>query len=859
MNNDQVKNFAISLLHADDEDAVIKILKQAGYWDNPAVWRLYGDRDGNYATIGNQQSRPDAALVEKIVNCVDARLLNECLVRGIDPESGAAPSTIRAAISKFIEGRDESNDEHGRLEAWDRKLIQQEQQLITLAATGNKPPKSPCLTLVDAGEGQTPGKMADTFLSIDRSNKLRIPFVQGKFNMGGTGALKFCGTHSLQLIITRRNPEILKKWKGNPTWGSSDPRADEWGLTLVRRERPTGGTGEVRNSVYRYLAPIDAANHPQRGDVLSFSADTLTAMPDQNRPYDRNLSHGSILKLYEYDVKGFGSHILQPDGLLGRTELLLPRIALPVRMHECRAYRGVAERSFANNLVGVMARLIDSDSLEIGFPSSVSIMVRKEKMTAQIYAFQGDKAETYRKNEGIIFVINGQTHGTIPKTFFDRSRVRMGRLAKSLLITVDCSELSTGAREDLFMNSRDRLTNGELRKAVEHELEEVIAHHPKLRELRDRRRAEEISKRLEDSKPLEDVLNSILKSSPTLSRLFLLGQRLSRPHRAEPTEKKEGGGHGGDKGSGAFVGRSHPQYFRFHQQKEGVTLQRGAEIGRRCRIKFETDVENGYFERSEMPGRYHVEVIDGSLEGQEIDHSITLSDGIANWSINLPEDYLKAGDELTLQCSVTDDTLIDPFVNIAKISILSQVDHEQGTKKKKKPEGAGAEGSGGTGAGGKDGKSTSSGQASEGGIAMPPIIEVDESMPEWTQHGFDESTACIVIDDGDDSQAKYSFYINVANISLRTELKGSDADAELIKKKFIWANVLIGLALINDCRNGRDKKSNPNVEVDDEPTIPMVVNRTTKALAPFLVPMIDYLGALTAEEASALAQAGDEE
>ena len=114
LNNDQVKNLAICLLHADDEQTVIEILKKAGYWDDPTVWRLYGDRDGNYATIGNQQSRPDAALVEKIVNCVDARLLNECLVNGIDPESGAAPSTIRAAVSKFIEGRKETAGEHQR-------------------------------------------------------------------------------------------------------------------------------------------------------------------------------------------------------------------------------------------------------------------------------------------------------------------------------------------------------------------------------------------------------------------------------------------------------------------------------------------------------------------------------------------------------------------------------------------------------------------------------------------------------------------------------------------------------------------------------------------------------------------------
>jgi hypothetical protein len=62
---------------------------------------------------------------------------------------------------------------------------------ITLAATGVKGQEGdPCLTIADQGEGQTPRKFPDTFLSLEKSNKLRIPFVQGKFNMGGTGVLQ---------------------------------------------------------------------------------------------------------------------------------------------------------------------------------------------------------------------------------------------------------------------------------------------------------------------------------------------------------------------------------------------------------------------------------------------------------------------------------------------------------------------------------------------------------------------------------------------------------------------------------------------------------------------------------------------
>lgn len=70
MNNDEILELCLSLLQADQEEDVISILNDAGFGDDPDVWRAYGDRSGNFSTIGNQQSRPEAALVEKIT--VDA-------------------------------------------------------------------------------------------------------------------------------------------------------------------------------------------------------------------------------------------------------------------------------------------------------------------------------------------------------------------------------------------------------------------------------------------------------------------------------------------------------------------------------------------------------------------------------------------------------------------------------------------------------------------------------------------------------------------------------------------------------------------------------------------------------------------
>jgi hypothetical protein len=181
MTNEEKRELCLSLMRADSEAEVVGILSAAGLWDNKRVWRLYGDRENNFSTIGNQQNRPDAALVEKLVNSVDARLMEECMARGVTPESPAAPNDIRDAVARFFEeGQTAGSVFSGQVHAWPDEKRREVARGITLAATGARGRDGdPCLSIADAGEGQTPRKFPDTFLSLEKSIKLRIPFVQG--------------------------------------------------------------------------------------------------------------------------------------------------------------------------------------------------------------------------------------------------------------------------------------------------------------------------------------------------------------------------------------------------------------------------------------------------------------------------------------------------------------------------------------------------------------------------------------------------------------------------------------------------------------------------------------------------------
>ena len=207
--------------------------------------------------------------------------MNECLALGIDPTSVRAPQSIRDAVAAFFEGINTSDKPYaGQMKYWPNDKRTVVARGITVVATGAMPSKGyPCFTIADSGERQTPEKMPETLLSLNKSNKLRIPFVQGKFNMGGTGVLKFCGVRNLQLIVTRRNPAVL-----GDSSRFDHPTDNQWGFTIVRREDPEGGR---RSSVYTYLAPVEVGRRclPRRGGVLRFPSSSLPIFPDGGNPY----------------------------------------------------------------------------------------------------------------------------------------------------------------------------------------------------------------------------------------------------------------------------------------------------------------------------------------------------------------------------------------------------------------------------------------------------------------------------------------------------------------------------------------------------------------------------------------------
>ena len=844
MTNEDVKGFALKLLHAETEDAVIEILRTAGFWDDRSMWRLYGDKEGNFAQIGNQQSYPEGSLVEKIINSVDARLMLHAALAGIDPKSSEAPVSVRDAVAMFFENRRATDsNEAGTLLSWGGHKRLKESRNITIAATGAKPiPGGPkmCLTICDQGEGQSPLRLSETILSLNAKNKQRIRFVQGKFNMGGSGALRFCGKQGIQLVISRRHPDLARNEL------EADASANHWGVTVVRREEPSTKVGEPVHSEFTYLAPMNADAKPRNGDVLSFEAETLSLLPDGNAPYRRDVNFGTTIKLYEYETSVGQSNVLMKGGLLYALERLMPEVALPIRMHECREYSG-KEGSFETPIAGLVVRLEDGkgDNLEYGFPHTGKLIAAKTKMTAKIYAFKQDKAATYLRNEGIVFQINGQSHGYFPKTIFARKKVGLPRLKDSLLVIIDCSELSATQREDLFMSSRDRLSNKAIRHDVEAEIIEMLSANDALKKLQQERRDKDIQSKLSKDKPLEEVLRQVMKSSPTLRTIFMLGQRLSKPFaKGSAGAGGEGKGDGGgpDKNKASvqqYLGKAHPTFFDAKGVSSSGVCHRNCEEGRRFRIAFKTDVENQYFDRIANPGSFELEIVDE--DDLEIPSgNFVLDDGDAFLSCKLPES-VQAGDVFIVQVSVDDPTLMQPFVNLIQLRVIPrQVKKLSHSSSKKK----GGKGSGDKGTG--------------SGIKSPTIIPVKTDDKMWVKYHFTPDTACMLISDpvpDSHDELDHTFYVNIHNNSLLTEMKYTKQDVRLMEAKFTYANVLLGLAMIleDDRRRKNGQSGDDEVSVQDE------IGKVTRAIAPVILPMIDQLSGLSESELDQMGFADDDE
>jgi hypothetical protein len=489
------KQLLLELLEAEYEGDAIALLLKRGLFEeaNSKRWVALGNMPNNQSVVHTQQSTPAAALVEKFTNGLDAILLRRCKAQAIDPRSIAAPNNMGTAVQKWFGDLDAKAPQEIRAIA---------EENLVLYATGSK--SRPCLSFYDAGEGQLPENFPSTFCSLiyasnEGSYKGAVPFVQGRFNMGGTGVLPFCGDdRKMQLIVSRVPSDVAKS-------------PHEWGFTIFcffqSRQSPS----------WKYLVGTD-------GKIMTAGAEPLGLVPKAGAkageicaPREREVAHGTLIKMYDY--KAPRSNVC--GELFKKLEEYLLRPMLPLRIVECRP-------EYKANVMGVtvwdrFSAWAARGKLEEGFEDGAGIQIKLssgETVPAEVRVFKADAGaaeDAEHPQTGLRALINGQSHARRDTQFFKGKAVDKEHIGGSMLVTLDCSDLGQTSRNALFMSNRETFREDPLLTELFKKLQNELRNHEGLIALDKKRHLEKIANATTDNDGI-NALEELLSTDPGTRR-----------------------------------------------------------------------------------------------------------------------------------------------------------------------------------------------------------------------------------------------------------------------------------------------------------------------------------------------------
>jgi hypothetical protein len=663
------KDLCLALIQAESEQEVLALIETAPQFKDPKNWRPLDGRETNFNVTSNQASDGGKALTELMTNMVDAVLLKAARENSVDPKSKSAPKTMYAAVDKFIK-----NMHGGKLvnldpkDAW-LKDFAQKNLVIGVTGARSKQEGLPCYTFVDNGEGQNPDDFEDTFLSLSAGNKKSIPFVQGKFNMGSSGVLRYCGRNWLKLIVSRRYDA-----------------KDEWGWTIMRR-RP--GDKEALPIAEYFVWPD--------GKIARFTAEELYPFKTRNgKRYEGvHLTTGTIVKLYDYQV---GSKFLNFRGSREALNENLVETILPFRILDLRQTPdpkrtgdralGVDPRAF----YGMEFLLLNShreDDAEDEEDAAGMNRVFVGKFTDPDLGTVSISAIALKRelpgwlkpnnsNNRVFHAVNGQVQYKQTRGYL--SQCGFPALKDRVVVIVDASALTFSAHNEVWKGDREHISStidGERYKEL---VTKTIKESKSLDELQKKVAREELERASKAES--NELFQKLVDKDRTLAGL--LSSR-------EPTIRlpSSGGGKSGhDAGDEEYEGAYSPTFVRFEEKFDaGLQLP----INRTRPVAARTDAENEYLQRTDNPGQV---LLDDSVRDKFIvrEH---LEDGRLTLYFTAAEGKVKVGDTFSVRVGLHDEAMADAVYT--KEILLMVADAEEDKEKangKKKDKKSGDEGEG---------------------------------------------------------------------------------------------------------------------------------------------------------------------
>ncbi|QQP89824.1 hypothetical protein IGS68_00650 [Skermanella sp. TT6] len=774
------KEICLKILAANSEAAVQGIIDSVPEMNNQKNWRPLNGRETNFNIVSNQASTGGKALTELMTNMVDAVLMKLAYQQGVDPKSVSAPQTMYEAVDRlagFIGlrgGRIVDVDDEKDL----RKFA--EKNLI-IGVTGAKSAKHgrPCYTFVDNGEGQAPKDFERTFLSLSEGNKKDIPFVQGKYNMGSSGVLTYCGKRWFKLIVSRR-------YDGETGWG--------W--TLLRK-RPVGG-----------MPIVDYFVLPG-GAIPEFKADMLVPFTTASgKKYDKViLKTGTVVKLYDYEI---GHQYMSMKGSREALNENLTETILPFRILDFRwtartaETQAKAEARGSDRAMGVDVRrfygmeylllrkhaetdIVDDDEAAeaAGDPRQAVGTVRDPELGTIEISFiplkRGRLPEWLAKtNYRVFHAVNGQVQYKQTRGFISQS-CGFPALKDRAAVIVDASNLNFEAHNDIWKGDRENIRENGVGQRYKEEVQKAISESEALSKFQNEVARQEMEASVAAGQ--RSLLQKLIDVDKNLANL--LDAKAPKPF---VHLLSTGGENGGEVGKGKFEGKPSPTFIRLEEKRKSGVID--IPINRTRLVAARTDAENGYFQRANNPGQLLLD--DKVLKSFGIREH--LQDGRLTLYFRPVEDEVEVGQTFKFKMGLKDNWMPELVEADMEIRI---VDEEASTAKPKTTNSEAKK----AGEGGDSNASGSGKPAPTHGL--PPFRlmthdgrsiagEVTEAWP----NGFSDQDGGIAVDLGESGVLYKINYDNYYHLTYRRQARG-DVAKEVVTQKYVLGMLILMLGCEN--------------------------------------------------------------
>ena len=630
-----MKDICLRLLASESETGVKEIIESVPAMRNQSNWRPLDKRDTNFNVTSNQASDGGKALTELMTNMVDAVLMKRAFCKGIDPKGTNAPKTMYDAVDVLVKKLD-----GGKLTNLDSEnpwLREFAQKNLVIGITGakNKNEGRPCYTFVDNGEGQQAQDFENTFLSLSAGNKKSISFVQGKYNMGSSGVLRYCGRRWFKLIVSRR-------YDGKSGWA--------W--TLIRR-RPDDGD-DIPVAEYFILGGAE---------IPSFDGDYLYPLHTmEGKRYDNvMLKTGTVVKLFDYQI---GAKFMSFKGAREALNENLIETILPFRIMDLRqlpktkAAREKAQKRGGDRAQGVDSRpfygmdfLLLRSHKEAGFEDEEGAAGKKTisvgtiddpelgKVSIRAIVLKREIPGWLKSsNKRVFHAVNGQVQYKQTRGYLAQT-CRFPALKDRVVIVVNASDLTFSAQNEVWKGDREHVSGTIV---GEHYLDKVTTAIKESMALQDlqkkisREELEHVSKTQSN-----DLFRKLVSSDRNFAGLL---------SRRDPTIPMPVSNESDDD---EWKGKHSPTFVRLEEshRKDDLSIP----INRPRPLAARTDVENGYLIRIDNPG----EVVIGDEVRTNFGIRQQLHDGRLTIYLEPRGSLLSVGDIFTFKVGLKDGTMAE--------------------------------------------------------------------------------------------------------------------------------------------------------------------------------------------------------